>query len=258
VSAAHPTTLPPAPTEAAEAFGGALPQAVRYAELLCTDGVERGLVGPHERERIWARHLLNSVTLAALIPAGATVADVGSGAGLPGIPLALVRPDLSITLVEPMARRVEFLAEVRATLGLSVVVERARAEQLAGRRFDVVVARAVAPLPRLIAAVAPMLRPGGRLLALKGASASAEVDSAQPMLPDLGGKAEVHQVLAGGEMTYIVQVQLDTPPTRRPERLTARTRGRQDASHGGRGRGTGAGPETVQPPAVDPDAVDEA
>jgi 16S rRNA (guanine527-N7)-methyltransferase len=255
VSAAHPTTLPPAPPEAADAFGAALPLAVRYADMLCREGVERGLIGPREQERIWTRHLLNSVVLTNWLPTGATVADVGSGAGLPGIPLALARPDLFVTLVEPMARRVEFLEEVRAALGLSVVIERARAEQLAGRRFDAVVARAVAPLPRLLEVVAPMVRPGGTLLALKGSSAATEVESARPLLADLGGQIELLQVAAGGQMTHLVRVRLDTPPPQGPERLTARPRRREDATRGGR---TGSRRKRAKPPAVNPESVDEA
>ncbi|MCX6465886.1 MAG: 16S rRNA (guanine(527)-N(7))-methyltransferase RsmG [Pseudonocardiales bacterium] len=161
-------------------FGDRLPLARRYAEHLTTSGVERGLIGPREAPRIWERHILNCAVVAELVPDGARLVDIGSGAGLPGIPLALVRPDLSIVLVEPLARRVEWLEEVVGDLGLDVRVERGRAEETAVRRrwegADVVTARAVAPLARLAGWALPLLRPGGTLVAVKGASAPAEVD----------------------------------------------------------------------------------
>lgn len=169
------------PLLAARVFGDRLEVAVRYAGWLAGAGVERGLIGPHETERLWERHLLNSVAVAALIPPGSHVIDVGSGAGLPGIVLAIARPDLRITLVEPMLRRTTFLETVVADLGLPTVeVRRARAEELAGLtrprvRADVVTARAVAPVDRLGAMSGPLLHAGGQLLAIKGAGVSAEV-----------------------------------------------------------------------------------
>lgn len=153
---------------------------MRFAELLAAVGVERGLIGPREVDRLWDRHLLNSAVIADAIPHGTRVVDLGSGAGLPGIPLCVVRPDLNVTLLEPMARRVAWLTEVVDTLALSATVVRGRAEepaikqQLAGA--DVVIARAVAPLARLWAWSVPLLRRGGRLIALKGDSADAEVE----------------------------------------------------------------------------------
>lgn len=142
-----------APAAAADLLGGQLSLAQEYARLLTTDGVQRGLVGPGEAPRIWDRHLLNCAVVAELVPVGASVTDVGSGAGLPGIVLALARPDLQVRLVEPMARRTTFLNEVVAALGLAgqVSVERARAEECAGRipLAAVVTARALAPLDRL-------------------------------------------------------------------------------------------------------------
>jgi 16S rRNA (guanine527-N7)-methyltransferase len=174
-----------------------LPAAVQFAELLAAVGIERGLIGPREVDRLWDRHLLNSAVVGELIPHGARVVDVGSGAGLPGIPLCLVRPDLHVTMLEPMARRVAWLNEVVDTLSLSASVVRGRAEepaikqQLAGA--DVVTARAVAPLARLWAWSAPLLRQGGQLVALKGESAEAEVarDGAEVRraggsMPDVG------------------------------------------------------------------------
>lgn len=174
-----PSASPP-PETATTIFGDALPAATQFAELLAAVGVERGLIGPREVDRLWDRHLLNSAVVAESIPDGARVVDLGSGAGLPGIPLCIARPDLDLTLLEPMARRVAWLTEVVDTLALSASVVRGRAEepaikqQLAGA--DVVIARAVAPLARLWAWSAPLLRRGGRLIALKGDSAGAEVE----------------------------------------------------------------------------------
>jgi 16S rRNA (guanine527-N7)-methyltransferase len=165
-------------------FGDRLPVAMDYAELLVTDGIERGLIGPAEAPRIWSRHILNCAVIHPAIPAGSTVADIGSGAGLPGVVLSIVRPDLDMTLVEPTRRRADFLAEVAAELGLAgVVVRRARAEELAGElHVDVVTARAVAPMARLAQWALPLLNPGGRLLAVKGRSVHAEIERAVPIL----------------------------------------------------------------------------
>ena len=161
-------------------FGDRLPLAERYAEHLATTGVEWGLVGPREASRVWERHILNCAVVADLIPPAARVLDIGSGAGLPGIPLALARPDLRIVLVEPLARRVEWLRAVLADLELPVEVERGRAEDTPIRRrwegADVVTSRAVAPLHRLAAWCLPLVRPGGMMLAVKGMSAPAEVE----------------------------------------------------------------------------------
>lgn len=154
-------------------FGAQSERAIRYAELLVTIGTERGLIGPREADRIWSRHLFNCAALAPLLPAGSSVLDLGSGAGLPGIPVALARPDVTMVLLEPMARRVAFLTECVATLGLSrVEVVHARAQdQLPAT--DTVIARAVAALPSL----APMALPRGshaELLALKGSTVATE------------------------------------------------------------------------------------
>lgn len=167
-----------APLPAAEeAFGAVLPQVQRYADLLAGPATDRGLVGPREAPRLWERHLFNCAALAELLPVRGTVVDVGSGAGLPGIVLALLRPDLHIVLVEPQQRRAIFLRECRAELSLtSVEVIRARAEDLAGAVVaDVVTARAVAPLDRLLRWCHPLLSRGGRLLAMKGDRVAEEV-----------------------------------------------------------------------------------
>ena len=172
------TPTPPVPDRAGSAvFGDRLPLAVRYADWLAGAGVERGLLGPREADRLWERHILNSAVVGSLLDPGSSVVDVGSGAGLPGIPLALARPDCTYVLLEPLARRAAFLAEVVADLGLDVAVVRARAEDHAKERpgYDVAVARAVAPLDRLAGWCLPLLRPGGRLLALKGDRAVDEV-----------------------------------------------------------------------------------
>jgi 16S rRNA (guanine527-N7)-methyltransferase len=175
----------------AAVFGERLPLARRFAEHLATSGVERGLIGPREAPRVWQRHVLNCAVVADLLPDGARVVDVGSGAGLPGIPLALARPDARIVLVEPLARRVDWLLEVIADLGVAVEVERGRAEDDVVRRrwegADVVTARAVAPLARLAAWCLPLLRTGGQLLAIKGESAEEEVERDTSAVRELGG-----------------------------------------------------------------------
>src|SRR5439155_16074249 len=167
------------------------PRAVEYAELLARHGVERGLIGPREVERLWERHLLNSAVIAQVLPCSARVVDLGSGAGLPGVPLAIVRPDLRVTLLESMARRVEWLEHITGALGLDVAVVRGRAEEPAIRRrvggADAVVARAVAPLAKLCEWGLPLLRDGGSLVAMKGATAADEVARDRAAVASLGG-----------------------------------------------------------------------
>lgn len=174
-----------------QVFGDRYDLAAAYAEILRTDGVERGLVGPREADRMWDRHLLNCAVIAPAFETGARVADLGSGAGLPGVVLAIARPDLTITLVEPLLRRATFLQEVLDRLGLaSATVVRARAEDLRGTpSADVVTARAVAPLDRLAGWGLPLVVPGGSLLAIKGAQAEAELLAAEPALRRLGAES---------------------------------------------------------------------
>jgi 16S rRNA (guanine527-N7)-methyltransferase len=183
--------------EAAEVFGAALDQARRYAHLLATDGVTRGLIGPRETERLWDRHLINCALVAELLPERGVLVDIGSGAGLPGVVLAMLRPSLRVILLEPLLRRSVFLEECVAELGLSnATVLRARAEEKAAAHIeaDVATARAVAPLDRLAGWAARLLRPGGELLAIKGQSADEEIAAAQPVLSRLGVRsAEVLQ-----------------------------------------------------------------
>jgi len=194
---------------AAAVFGPGLDLTVRYAELLRGPGVVRGLIGPREADRLWDRHLLNCAVLGELVPAGCSVLDVGSGAGLPGIPLAISRPDLSVTLLEPMARRVAFLEETVASLSLpGVRVVRGRAEDGSVRRsigrFPVVTARALAPLGRLAGWCLPLVAPGGQLLAVKGSSAEAELEAAADDLRAHGVQASV---------VWCGQTVLSTPTT---------------------------------------------
>ena len=170
-------------------FGSALETAERYAALLTGPGSERGLMGPREVPRLWERHILNCAVLTDLVPEGATVCDIGSGAGLPGLVVAIRRPDVRVTLVEPLLRRTTFLEEAVAELGLAnVEVVRARADQLHGERaFDVVTSRAVAALDVLLAWSLPLVVDGGAMLAMKGASAADELEAASEAVRALGG-----------------------------------------------------------------------
>lgn len=208
---------------AAAVFGDRLELAERFVELLTEHGVERGLIGPREVERLWDRHILNSAVVGEQMPQEARVVDVGSGAGLPGIPLAIARPDLQIVLVEPMARRVAWLDEVVKTLGLtSVIVLRGRAEEsgikddVAGA--DVVTARAVAPLAKLCGWCLPLLRVGGRLVALKGSSAVEEIERDRQAVARLGG-ADPRVETCGADVldvpTTVVVVDRVAPTRRR-------------------------------------------
>jgi 16S rRNA (guanine527-N7)-methyltransferase len=180
-----------APPAAESLFGTELARAIRYAELLAEHGVKRGLIGPREVDRLWDRHLLNSAVIGEVVPRGTRMIDLGSGAGLPGVPLAIARPDLVITLLEPMARRVEWLGYVARTLGVDVTVVRGRAEDPAIKRqiggADVVVARTVAPLAKLCEWGLPLLRSGGQLVAVKGARAADEVTRDRLAIGRAGG-----------------------------------------------------------------------
>jgi 16S rRNA (guanine527-N7)-methyltransferase len=180
---------PSTPEAAGRAFPSArLPLAERFAELLATDGVLRGLIGPREAPRLWERHLLNCAALGEAIPEGSSVCDVGSGAGLPGLVLAIARPDLEVELVEPLLRRTTFLTEAVADLGLdNVTVTRGRAEVVHGaRRFQVVTSRAVAPLARLLEWSMPLVAADGALVAMKGSSVGEEIEAASETLSRLG------------------------------------------------------------------------
>lgn len=199
-------------------FGDRFEDAVRYAELLADAGVQRGLIGPREVPRLWERHLLNCAVLSEVVPDGVTVCDVGSGAGLPGIPLALVREDIKITLLEPLLRRTNFLTEVVELLGLDhVTVVRGRAEEVMGtlQPVHVVTARAVAPLERLATWGIPLLRPYGEMLALKGDTAEEELKSAATVLSKLGAvETSILQVGEGivDPLSTVVRVEVGESP----------------------------------------------
>lgn len=218
------------PTTAAEVFGDRLEIAERYEELLAGPGVVRGLIGPREADRLWDRHILNSAAIAELIEPDATVVDIGSGAGLPGIPVAIARPDLRVTLVEPMLRRTEFLTEAVAELGIAVTVVRGRAEDknvcdaVAGA--DAVVSRAVAGLDKLTRWSLPLLRPGGRMLALKGERAGDEVAEHRATMTKLGaGDVRVLRCGAGylsPPATVVEAVRSERRPAPRARRAPER------------------------------------
>jgi len=180
------------PDVAQRVFSDALPTAVAYADLLATEGIIRGLIGPREVPRLWERHLLNCAVVTDAVEEGASVCDIGSGAGLPGLVMAIRRPDLQVTLVEPLLRRTTFLDEAVAALGLSnVVVRRGRAEELHGSAlFDVVTSRAVAPLDRLSRWSLPLVRSGGSFLAMKGSSAESEIATAGRVITKERGQVD--------------------------------------------------------------------
>jgi 16S rRNA (guanine527-N7)-methyltransferase len=214
----------PEATAAAELFGDRLPLAIRYANLLSSVGIEHGLIGPRETGRIWERHLLNCAAVTDLLPVSARVVDVGSGAGLPGLVLALRRPDLQLDLVEPLQRRISFLTMIVADLGLSsaVRVHRGRAEEPAIRtavgQSEWVTARAVAPLARLVGWCLPLLTPGGRLLALKGRSAAVELERDEPAVRRAGGVAgqvRLCEIPGMDEPSRVVVIQRAAPLNRK-------------------------------------------
>ncbi|MFD0822098.1 16S rRNA (guanine(527)-N(7))-methyltransferase RsmG [Micromonospora zhanjiangensis] len=220
----------PVPVELADAtralFGDRQPLAAAYAELLAGDGVLRGLIGPRETPRLWDRHLLNCAAVAELIPAGRRVLDVGSGAGLPGLVLAIARPDLSVVLIEPLARRTAFLTEAVETLGLtnSVTVVRARAEEYAAASSSPApggTARAAAPSDRLAGWCLPLAAVGGRLLALKGSSAADEVVEHRDAVRELGGGSPVVHRCGRGLIdppTIVVEIVRERAAGRQPSR----------------------------------------
>jgi 16S rRNA (guanine527-N7)-methyltransferase len=224
-----PAGSPEAVPEAARVvFGDRVDLAVAFVELLRAHGEARGLIGPREVARLWDRHVLNSAVLADVIPRDATVVDVGSGGGFPGVPLAVARGDLAVTLLEPMARRVDWLQEVVESLGLEhVTVVRGRAEEKATRAAvgaaDVATARAVAPLAKLAGWCLPLVKPGGRLLAIKGASAAEEVDRDRAAVLRAGGAdVEVLQCGAGILEVPTTVVAITAAARRTPTRRRSR------------------------------------
>lgn len=205
------TSLGAPPKPADVVFGKNISIAVKYAEILASDGVERGVIGPQEVPRLWDRHLLNCAVIGELIARDCTVADVGSGAGLPGVALAIARPDLEITLIEPLLRRVEFLHETLETLALSnVAVIRARAEEAETELYDTVTARAVAPMRRLASRTLPLCKSAGQVVAIKGASVEDELVAAKAALRRAGATDWKVVVVGDGvveEPTRVVVVQ---------------------------------------------------
>jgi 16S rRNA (guanine527-N7)-methyltransferase len=224
---------PDAPSVAAAVFGPRLELAERYAAILAGAGIERGILGPGEVPRLWERHVLNSAAVAELVGDDETVADVGSGAGLPGIPLALARPAARVFLIEPLLRRAEFLQEVVDELGLEVAVVRGRAEEPDVLRqvgeMDAVTSRAVASLEKLAKWSLPLLREGGRMLAMKGDRADDEVGEHRRAMSALGA-VDIGVVKCG--VDYL------TPPAtvvvaRRGKRISRSSpRGRSGRSRG--------------------------
>lgn len=222
--------LPAPPQAAVDLFGPALPVVQRYGEFLAGAGVVRGLIGPREVERLWERHLMNCAAVAELVPSSAHVVDVGSGGGLPGVVLAAIRPDLRVTLLEPLVRRTVFLEECLDALLLeNAEVLRGRAEDWAGRiGADVVTARAVAPMERLVGWCLPLLRPGGRMLALKGDTAAEELAAVAPGLAQIGARSwvvtEVGAVL-GSAATHVIRIDLSPSGLRGSAAKRATSRG---------------------------------
>lgn len=210
-------------------FGNQLPRAQRFAAWLNGPGIERGLLGPRESQRIWPRHVLNCAVLSELIGDGESVVDVGSGAGLPGVTLALARPHNEVILLEPLLRRANFLAEVVADLELgNVTLLRSRAEDV-GLQASVVTSRALAPLHRLARWSLPLATPGGRVLAIKGSGARAEAGEHAERVRALGGR-EVAVVHCGDgllpESTTVITMT-----------KAQSTTGRRRGPRAGRGRG---------------------
>ncbi len=198
---------------AAELYQSSSALISQYVDILASDGVVRGLIGPREADRLWDRHILNSAALAGLVPSVTSVVDVGSGAGLPGIPLAVLRPDLRVTLLEPLLRRSVFLAEVVERLGLAdrVEVVRGRAEEHDGA-YAVVTARAVAPLSRLITWCSHLRSADGVILAIKGQSAADEVAAAHRELAKARLVPEVLSVRAHPDAEPATVVRLTAAP----------------------------------------------
>lgn len=224
---------------AAVVFGDALPDARRYVRLLAGPGIVRGLIGPREAGRLWSRHLLNCAVAAEVLPRGARVVDIGSGAGLPGIAMALARPDLRVDLVEPLLRRTVFLDEAVTELGLGdrCRVIRGRAEDVAALAggADAVTARAMAPLAKLAGWAAPLLRDGGLFAALKGTTAAAEMHRDREACRAAGIVDLTVREIGGpglADPTTVVLGRRETGAERAPATAPARA-----ASHGGRASG---------------------
>ena len=202
------------PAAAVAIFGDQIDQARSFAQTLAGDSDELGLLGPRELDKLWSRHILNSAVVAELVRPGDKVADVGSGAGLPGIPMAIARPDADFVLIEPMERRSSWMLEVVEDLGLkNVRILRSRAEDVPEQDFDIVTARAVAALDKLLKMCVPLLKPGGALIALKGSKAAEEIANSKKLEKKLGISS--FEILVCGEKflaepTSVVKTTLDS------------------------------------------------
>jgi len=221
--------LVPTPDLARRVFGDHVSRAEEFATFLADRGVVRGVIGPREIDRLWDRHLLNSAVLSERIPDGARVIDVGSGGGFPGVPVAIVRPDVDMVLLEPMTRRIDWLYEVVDRLGLrNVTVVRGRAEERAVRdsvgTADVVTARALAPLGRLARWCLPLVRQDGSIFALKGESAAAEIERDAHEIRSAGGLDPVVLQCGSGVLerpTTVVRIRKGAPRAERSRRKRA-------------------------------------
>ncbi|MCF4120439.1 16S rRNA (guanine(527)-N(7))-methyltransferase RsmG [Antribacter sp. KLBMP9083] len=192
-------------------FGGSYDKVAQFAALLLEQGELRGLIGPREVPRIWERHILNSAAVVPYLPSSGSVADIGSGAGLPGIVIAIMRPDVEVLLVEPMERRTVWLSEVATTLGLgNIQVKRGRAEEFHGAfEADAVTSRAVAALSKLVRMSMPLVRPGGEMVILKGRNVALEIEPARKALRSFrAGEPEILEgvTVPGVEATTILRV----------------------------------------------------
>ena len=202
------------PESAKAIFGPQIEKARAFAQKLANDSDDLGLLGPRELDKIWSRHILNSAVVAETVNPGDHVADVGSGAGLPGIPMAIALPEAQFVLIEPMERRSTWMLEVIQQLGLTnVEVRRARAEEVLDLKFDVVTARAVAALDKLLRLTVPLLKPGGSLIALKGSKAAEEIEAAKKLQKKLGIASFEIQICGEkflAEPTSVVKTTLDS------------------------------------------------
>ena len=202
------------PESANAIFGPQIEKARAFAQKLANDSDDLGLLGPRELDKLWSRHILNSAVVAETVKAGGLVADVGSGAGLPGIPMAIALPEAHFVLIEPMERRSSWMLEVIEELGLTnVEVRRARAEEVLDLKFDIVTARAVAALDKLLRLTVHLLKPGGSLIALKGSKAAEEIEAAKRLQKKLGIASFEIQICGEkflAEPTSVVKTTLDS------------------------------------------------
>jgi 16S rRNA (guanine527-N7)-methyltransferase len=202
------------PESAKAVFGPQIEKARAFAQKLANDSDDLGLLGPRELDKLWSRHILNSAVVTETVNPGDHVADVGSGAGLPGIPMAIALPEAHFVLIEPMERRFTWMLEVIQELGLTnVEVRRARAEEVLDLKFDIVTARAVAALDKLLRLTVPLLKPGGSLIALKGSKAAEEIEAAKKLQKKLGIASFEIQICGEKfltEPTSVVKTTLDS------------------------------------------------